>query len=114
MALPPLELFSLRIELPCCRAALSVSETLSGIRCRGLRFVGRIGPFLAAVFAFPGVHRLGRFEYRVFRTACGTAWQLELRHRLARLIDDVLWDGVGDDGAGAIELVGRDLYPQIA
>src|SRR5579859_4157254 len=29
MALPPLELFSLRKELPCCRAALSVSEHIS-------------------------------------------------------------------------------------
>ena len=28
MVLPPLELFSLRKELPCCRAALSVSEGL--------------------------------------------------------------------------------------
>jgi len=28
MVLPPLELFSLRKELPCCRAALSVSERI--------------------------------------------------------------------------------------
>ena len=45
MALAPLELFSLRRELPCCRAALSVLDGLEVVgRFRGpMAWLGRLG-----------------------------------------------------------------------
>ncbi len=59
MALPPLELFSLRRELPCCRAALSVfgPPIFIGFVIPSLfDFVARLSPFHCAP---KESHRLG-------------------------------------------------------
>jgi hypothetical protein len=51
MVLPPLELFSLRKELPCCRVALSVFEGSSSSFFRfSIRVFLWLGPLLAADF----------------------------------------------------------------
>jgi hypothetical protein len=69
MVLPPLELFSLRRELPCCRAALSVFCGLfSGLFLIRFNYRFRLGPRMAAGFAEPGIGGLGAPEH----DACGT------------------------------------------
>ena len=47
MALPPLELFSLRKELPCCRAALSASKAAANWPSNRLPFLQQEASFSA-------------------------------------------------------------------
>src|ERR1035441_2255902 len=70
MVLPPLELFSLRRELPCCRAALSV---FGGLLFGFFRVLCepscRFGPLVSAGFTFPRVGRIHGFKHRIAGTA---------------------------------------------
>jgi len=77
----------------------------------GLGLLGdscRIGPFPAAEFAVPGVHRVDAREERVGCAAGGTGGDDELRDGLPGFVDDILRDGAGGNGAGFIELIGGD------
>ena len=76
MVLPPLELFSLRKELPCCRAALSVFEGLPFFLSRHpIQNCRRLGPLLPAGFAEPGVGWFHALEHRVFGAALRAPWR---------------------------------------
>ena len=96
MVLPPLELFSLREELPCCRAALSVFR-----RSEFGLFRSVASSSAASVHSFPqashshAVDRVHAFKHRVSRTAFRTNRRLELRHLYLGLLDDLLWDRSG-------------------
>src|SRR5580704_6243050 len=109
MALPPLELFSLRKELPCCRAALSASEAVFvAVRHLTLRIPSWIAPLAATGLAKPRVDGVCTFQNGVGLAAFGAGGHFVRRRSLFRVFDDVLRDGLCGDGARFLQLISAD------
>ena len=117
MVLPPLELFSLRRELPCCRAALSVLWACFELRIgRSLFLIGSCGvrgsyglsPPVSAGLASPRIDRGDAFEHRISRAAFRTRRRLELRRIQLRFFDDLFGDRSRGDLDCGLKLVGCD------
>src|SRR5579863_10775540 len=106
MALPPLELFSLRKELPCCRAALSVSKRHSAVFPSGS--LNGIRPAAAAGLAGPAIAALDVLENWICGAAIRAGGHFICGNLCARLVDDVLRDWLRDDFARVVEVVGGD------
>src|SRR5208337_795673 len=109
MGLPPLELFSLRRELPIAGRLFPCLERNSALVWRFLvPAPSRFGPLRVALFASPRVLRVHAFEHRIAGATIWTDRQFILRHFAFELINDLLWDRVCGNCARPIELIGGD------
>src|ERR1039458_9511053 len=115
MVLPPLGLFSLRRELPSCRAALSVfAASPFGLFRFLLQVSCRFGPLLPAYFAFPRIEGVHTLKHRVPGATRRAFGRFEFRQIHAGLIDDLLRNGSRGNLKRLVKLIGRDQDPGTA
>jgi hypothetical protein len=109
MVLPPLELFSLRKELPCCRAALSVFEGSGLGLCRFAIQVGRrFGPLLSTCFAKPRICGVDTLKHGVGGATMGACGRFIFWRLLAGFFDNLLRDGPRGNLERLVKLVGSN------